>query len=167
LAATSALTATSVAAHASAPSIPPAITAPADVSAADHAEHAQSEAKRSGVWRAIAGTASAIGSGAAAILVWIRRLGASKIVKPALKAATATARLALGGASAMGRVGLWTARTIVGVLAGVVGLLLALAGLDGGAGAMLVTGAVLGSGAAALAVWAMRRALFRRRRAAA
>jgi Zn-dependent protease len=170
LAATSALSTHALVTHA-APVQSPAAAAPiADgAPAGDHADQTTPvKARRQGVWGAVAGMASGAAAALGAAWSWIRRAAGSRVLRPVLKAAGATARFAFGGVSAMGRVGVWIGRLIWGAIAGVVALLAAIFGLSGGgAGAALVAGLALGAGLAAAAFWAARRfapmRFFRRR----
>jgi hypothetical protein len=175
LTATTALT-VAAAVHPLAPPELPAITAPAALpdAHADHADHsAESDAKRGGAWRAIASALGALGSAAGGVFMFFRRAAGAAghtVVEPALKAAAATARFALGGAlggaSVVGQVGLWAGRAVIGGVLGLVGLGTALSGLaHGGDGIVLAAGVILGAGATGAAVWFARRLLFRKRRA--
>jgi hypothetical protein len=165
LAAASALSTPAFAQHSTAA---PVVTAQAvEAASADHAEHGAQAVQRKGVWSALAGAAGGVLAAIGGVWTWLRRAAGSRVVRPVLKAAATTARLALGGASAMAHAGLWVGRTIWGVAAGAVVLLAAIFGLSGGAGATLLAGLALGAGLAAAALWAARRfapfRLFRRR----
>ncbi len=158
LTATTALAAP-VAAHAAAPPAPAAVAAPIDAGGpAQHADHADQKSQRTGAWRALAGAMSGIGSAVGGLWLLVRRAAGAKIVKPVVKAAAATARVAIAGASVMGRVGLWAGRAVIGLIMGALGLLAALSGLaNAGGGGTLLAGALLGAGATAAMLWSARR----------
>jgi hypothetical protein len=160
LAAASALTPPALAELAAHPPSPPVASAAAvdGAHAVDHAERADQSASRKGPWGALAGAVGGVLAAIGGGLGWLRHLAGSRVVRPVLKAAAATARVAFGGASAMANAGLWIGRAIWGVAAGAVALVAAIFGLaNGGAGAALVTGLALGVGIAAAAFWAARR----------